>query len=629
MAQIKLRRMTDAARQTITFAAGEPCWTTDTKKLYVGDGTTAGGIAVDTTDGGASVTVENVLTSNSTTNALSAAQGKTLKTQVDTKANADLSNVTGTLPPSVVTQLKGADGKSAYQSWLDAGNTGTEQDFLAKLTGGPGGASSAIASESVNIHNKSLHHSGFHLITQDGRLLARGEGVYGHLGVGYNVGGVWGLETFMSPLFAPALSPGETVTKLRANNYQTFVITSAGRVYAAGWNPYNSCGIATSDNATGIFKLVTSLEGKGIVDIQVGQNRHDLGTSNGAWVNVALAADGKLYGAGSYQGAALTHKVMTDTSVAILDGFIALPLIPGKTIKRIWLLDRYRLFAETSDNLLYVRGLGYNSSGTGNSLGIGVNAPITAAGHYSWTVVTGLPSGYKVKDMSTNDGYNDTTLAYYRSSSLLLLENGEIYGCGSNSGYYTVGHANNVDLHTWTKVQVVPSATSAGIYGDYYGAGFAITAAKELYTWGCNAQGNCGVGNTTIVQTPVKPAASFQGKVAAASGNRNAYGHLRLVVADTDGNLWFAGFDYSYWTSSVYQNYVTTFKKIIIPPLLEGEYFTTLVQGGYDQYPKLFAYTNKGRMFAGGYASGIDFTSYRNVNWQPVDHYHYLTEVKI
>lgn len=32
----------------------------------------------------------------------------------------------------------GADGKSAYQIWLDAGNTGTEADFLASLKGEKG-----------------------------------------------------------------------------------------------------------------------------------------------------------------------------------------------------------------------------------------------------------------------------------------------------------------------------------------------------------------------------------------------------------------------------------------------------------------------------------------------------------
>ncbi|WP_298606940.1 hypothetical protein [uncultured Thiothrix sp.] len=48
--KIQLRRITDAQRLALNPvpAAGEPIWTTDTKKLYIGDGTTAGGIVVDT-----------------------------------------------------------------------------------------------------------------------------------------------------------------------------------------------------------------------------------------------------------------------------------------------------------------------------------------------------------------------------------------------------------------------------------------------------------------------------------------------------------------------------------------------------------------------------------------------------
>ncbi len=45
---LRLRRGTDAQRAIITPLDGELIYTTDTKKLYVGDGTTAGGKAVDT-----------------------------------------------------------------------------------------------------------------------------------------------------------------------------------------------------------------------------------------------------------------------------------------------------------------------------------------------------------------------------------------------------------------------------------------------------------------------------------------------------------------------------------------------------------------------------------------------------
>jgi hypothetical protein len=43
---LKLRRGTNSGRTAITPAEGEPIYTTDTKELYVGDGSTAGGIKI-------------------------------------------------------------------------------------------------------------------------------------------------------------------------------------------------------------------------------------------------------------------------------------------------------------------------------------------------------------------------------------------------------------------------------------------------------------------------------------------------------------------------------------------------------------------------------------------------------
>ena len=44
--KIQVRRGTDAERQLVVFDQGEPVYTTDTKEFYIGDGVTAGGIAV-------------------------------------------------------------------------------------------------------------------------------------------------------------------------------------------------------------------------------------------------------------------------------------------------------------------------------------------------------------------------------------------------------------------------------------------------------------------------------------------------------------------------------------------------------------------------------------------------------
>ena len=59
---LQSRRGTDAQRQGITPKAGEPIFTTDTKKLFIGDGSTAGGIIVDTTGNQLTDIIEDVST---------------------------------------------------------------------------------------------------------------------------------------------------------------------------------------------------------------------------------------------------------------------------------------------------------------------------------------------------------------------------------------------------------------------------------------------------------------------------------------------------------------------------------------------------------------------------------------
>lgn len=44
--KLLFRRGTDSERQTVTFNLGEPAFTTDSKRLFVGDGITPGGVVV-------------------------------------------------------------------------------------------------------------------------------------------------------------------------------------------------------------------------------------------------------------------------------------------------------------------------------------------------------------------------------------------------------------------------------------------------------------------------------------------------------------------------------------------------------------------------------------------------------
>lgn len=65
---IRVRRGLDSQRTSITFEIGEIAWCTDTEKLYIGDGSTAGGILID----------DQSLTYNSTTNTITTADGSTV-----------------------------------------------------------------------------------------------------------------------------------------------------------------------------------------------------------------------------------------------------------------------------------------------------------------------------------------------------------------------------------------------------------------------------------------------------------------------------------------------------------------------------------------------------------------------
>lgn len=62
---LQIRRGSDADRATTTFAEGEPVWTTDTTKLYIGDGVTPGAILV--AGGGGGNTFTNITVTGTAT----------------------------------------------------------------------------------------------------------------------------------------------------------------------------------------------------------------------------------------------------------------------------------------------------------------------------------------------------------------------------------------------------------------------------------------------------------------------------------------------------------------------------------------------------------------------------------
>ena len=103
----------EANRKSQTPKEGEPLWVTDTKKFYIGDGTTPGGILQDT-----HVALSDSLTSTSTTTALTSKGAKALQ---DTKAPIASPTFTGD-PKSVTPAVSDNDTSIAttafVKSWV-------------------------------------------------------------------------------------------------------------------------------------------------------------------------------------------------------------------------------------------------------------------------------------------------------------------------------------------------------------------------------------------------------------------------------------------------------------------------------------------------------------------------------
>lgn len=101
---LRLRRGTDSTRTSITPVQGEPIYTTDTKKLFIGDGTTAGGVEV----GGTSVSNsanDRIITSDGTSTGLVA--------ESNLSFNGTQLTVTGSvISPSFTGSLQGSSSYS-------------------------------------------------------------------------------------------------------------------------------------------------------------------------------------------------------------------------------------------------------------------------------------------------------------------------------------------------------------------------------------------------------------------------------------------------------------------------------------------------------------------------------------
>lgn len=150
---LQFRRGTDAQRTAITPAAGEPIWVTDTQALYVGDGSTAGGVAITGGGGGGAPTNLSYLVLTASTS-LSAERVLTIGTglaSTDAGANGNFTIAIGTHAASYINSGTVALARGGLAA--DISTTGGAGHVLKQTSAGGAVSVAALVASDLPTHN--------------------------------------------------------------------------------------------------------------------------------------------------------------------------------------------------------------------------------------------------------------------------------------------------------------------------------------------------------------------------------------------------------------------------------------------------------------------------------------------
>lgn len=218
--------------------------------------------------------------------------------------------------------------------------------------------------------------------------------------------------------------------------------------------------------------------------------------------------------------------------------------------------------ARTS-NTTWVKFSGY-VSGTANSGSIAGSFPATtkyftplALFNYNGSAnAKTYISGWKVRRASKKgatffDGVriNSPQFASTAWNCIYMLYNNVLYNTSGTSAAYVpyLGRGNQATAHYGVdkfRAITFPNETTATITnfgGDGYNLSFALFSNGNLYTWGYNVNGECGVGDTTVRYIPTLAATG----VTDVWGPRN-YGYdksNKFIIRKTDGYLYATGYN--------------------------------------------------------------------------------------
>ena len=256
--------------------------------------------------------------------------------------------------------------------------------------------------------------------------------------------------------------------------FHTFYLLDDGLVYGCGYNCYGQLGLGHTNNQPTLQCLKLPKDKKA-VDIAAAQNH-----------TLILSKDGSVYGCGNneYGQLGLGHKTNQST-------LQCLRLPQGRKALKI-AANFYHTFFLLDDGLVY--GCGENGSG---QLGLGHKIS------QSTLQCMALPEGKKVLYISAGNLH-----------TFFLLDDGSVYGCGSNSfGQLGLGHKN--DQSTLQRL-TLPEGKKAIIITAGLDNTLILLNDGSIYGCGSNQFGKLGLDIGVAILEPTLLTISLQalGKIA-------------------------------------------------------------------------------------------------------------------
>ena len=276
----------------------------------------------------------------------------------------------------------------------------------------------------------------------------------------------------------------------------TFLISKTeGVLYASGWNHKGQCGLKTAQNLAQFTKVNTPEK---FVQVAAGWD-----------FSIGLDQHGKAYGCGSnlYGQIGLSPDIKFQEEFQQIEGLSGIKAVSCGMRHTIFLCENGRVFA----------------CGNGKKGQLCTQTPLKDNVFNVMEVLTTNSTSKKVTAVKSGQNF-----------SLLEYEDGSIEAFGDDK-HNQVSHISALEGRPsqievgWTHVVCLFENGSVKSVGrsDYgqtnvsslrsiqrlsigYEHGLAINTSKELYAWGWNEHGNCGLGNTENVLQPIK--VDFEGQ---------------------------------------------------------------------------------------------------------------------